>query len=121
MSIIYYDQTVSGTEAICLHRPGCELTFLLTSCMFIINLQYEGGTDMNSSSDHQNSPASENGDRQPILFGKDKLQNFNRHNLPLHRFIQWLVTAELDRKCLFITEGILVIALAVCIYFYCIP
>ena len=78
---------------------------------------------MNSSSDRssnrQNSPASEYRDRQTLLFGKEKLQNFNRHNLPLHRFIQWLVTAELDQKYLFVMEGILFIALAVCIYFYC--
>ena len=77
---------------------------------------------MNSSSDHSSghhsSSPSEKQERLPILYGKERLQNFNRHNLPLHRFIQWLVTAELNKGCLFITEGILFIALAVCFYFY---
>ncbi len=49
---------------------------------------------------------------------KFTLPAYDRSKLPAHRFIKKLVDNELSRKYLVLTEGVLLTALGVCIYFY---
>ena len=62
-----------------------------------------------------NSDKSSSGNNENRKF---QLPSYDRSKLPAHRFIKKLAENQVDRKYLVISEGLLLAALGVSIYFY---